>query len=226
MAISSPNIPGSCLDRLAPRDFSFLVQTVFDLRDDGSLASLLSERETLLSVLEHERVFRKIVEIPFPLSISPELYFFVLVRRSLKDAGIEDVRIADYVAATLASHAGGWGEGPERPSLDFTYQVDFLESIAGVGAYERFFLQVACGNRFLVLTGLFPNFLESRSSRRGAPGLGYYEEVARSAFIDAGSHPLAEEFDLRSVYAPLASALVETRRALNRMAEEYLFLGR
>lgn len=223
------SLPGSCLDRLSSCDFEFLTETVFESPGDEALFRLLGERDTLLAVLDHERVFAQIVGISFPLLISPELYFYVLVRRSLLDAGINEVRIADYVAAIMAGHAGGamsGSEGPTRPDLNFDYHVDFVESLASASPYERFFLQVACGNRFLILTGLFPRFLEARSVRRGAPGLGYYEEVARNAFLTAGEHPLADEFDLRTVYAPLASLLVETRCALNRMAEEFLFLGR
>jgi hypothetical protein len=90
---------------------------------------------------------------------------------------------------------------------------------------ERFFLEVQCGNRFLVLTGLFPRFLERRAERRGAPGLGYYESVARHSFRTAGQHPLAEEYAVREVYGRLAECFTETRRALNRMADERLFLG-
>ena len=166
--------------------------------------------------------------MPYPIGISPELYFFVLVRRSLVAAGIEEVRLADYVAATLALHALGnpmSGAIPDRPDLEFTYQVDFLEALEEANTYDRFFLQVQCGNQFLVLTGLFPHFIEHRASRRGAPGIDYYESVARSAFLSASEHPLANELDLSALYPRLADCLGETRHALNRMAEEYLFLG-
>ena len=76
-----------------------------------------------------------------------------------------------------------------------------------------------------MLTGLFPKFLEHRAERRGAPGVNYYEGVARSAFLAAGDHPLADEFAVRTIYPRLAECLSETRLALNRMAEDYLFLG-
>jgi hypothetical protein len=219
----------SCLERLQPRDFEFIAATL-----GGGEAALdfleqiADEPETLASFLEVEGLFRRVMELPSPLAISPELYFFVLVRRSLRDCGIDDLAVADYVAATLAEQAGGplsGGGGGTVAETQFTYHVEFFERIAEASPTERFFLEVQCGNRFLVLTGLFPRFLERRSERRGAPGLSYYEGVARHSFLAAGRHPLAAEYDLRGVYARLADCFTETRVALNRMAEHRLFLG-
>ncbi len=219
----------SCRERFRPRDFAFIEQVLAGgVGQSRDLESLFEDPDSLLAILDHERLVRAILELTYPLTISPELYFFVLVRRSLKHAGIDDAEIADYVAATLAAHAGGSPLGPARgdkPDVDFSYHVDFLREMEGISDYDRFFLEVQCGNHFLVLTGLFPKFLEHRAERRGAPGLRYYEGVARSAFLAAGGHPLADEFAVRSIYPRLADCFSETRRALNRMAEDYLFLG-
>lgn len=223
-------VHSTCLERLTPQDFAF-IETVFFGKPGNTgrqgLESFFEERNSLLAVLEEDKLFKAIIEMPYPLGVSAELYFFVLVRRSLTEAGIEDARIADYVAATLALHATAnpmAGAFPDRPDTDFTYQMDFLEAMEGLSAYDRFFLQVQCGNQFMVLTGLFPKFLENRAHRRGAPGLRYYESVARQAFLSAGEHPLADEFDLRNLYPRLADCFNETRQALNRMADDYLFL--
>lgn len=220
----------SCLDRLTERDFRFIEEALTGKIDrNDSLRWLFEDPETLPSVLESDSVFRRVVEVPFPVDISPQFYFYVLVRRSLKDAGIEEIEIADYVAASLADHACGRSAAPvgmEKPAYDFTYHIDFLAACEAASAYDRFFLEVECGNRFLVLTGLFPAFLENRANRRGAPGLDYYEEVARNAYVAAGSRPLADEFAVRTIYPLLAECFSETRRALNRMSEEMLFLSR
>ncbi len=219
----------SCRERFQPRDFEFILEALTGTRGGApELESLFEDPGSLLAVLDHEQLVKAVLELPFPLAISPELYFFVLVRRSLKHAGIEDAEIADYVAATLAAHAGGsplGGARLDKPDADFTYHVDFLGELEGISDYDRFFLEVQCGNHFLVLTGLFPKFLRHRADRRGAPGVRYYEGVARSAFLKAGDHPLADEFAVRSIYPRLAECFTETRRALNRMAEDYLFLG-
>jgi hypothetical protein len=222
-------VPTPCRARLQPRDFEFISATLAGSAEErGFLFSLFEEPAALDAILENDRLFRAVMELPMPLSISPELYFFVLVRRSLKEAGIDDVEIADYVAATLADESGGaLGSHPSgrAPDADFTYHVDIIERMNDASPCERFFLEVQCGNRFLVLTGLFPRFLERRAERRGAPGLSYYESVARHSFQTAGRHPLAAEYAVREVYGRLADCFTETRRALNRMADERLFLG-
>lgn len=222
-------VPTHCRGRLQPRDFEFIVATLAGgVHEAGFLRELFEEPAALSIVLEDPRLFQAVMELTAPLAITPELYFYVLVRRSLVDAGISDVAIADYVAATLASHAGGGlsrgGEG-RRPEAEFTYHVDIVERLSEASASERFFLEVQCGNRFLVLTGLFPRFLERRAERRGAPGLDYYEGVARQSFRLAGRHPLAAEYAVSEIYGRLADCFPETRRALNRMAEGRLFLG-
>lgn len=222
-------VPTSCRERLQSRDFDFVAAALGGGGEGRAfLEGFVDDPEALLAFLDDDHLFRRIMELPSPLAISPELYFFVLVRRSLRDAGIDDAAIADYVAATLADHAGGslgGGGASAVPETDFTYYVEFFERISEASPTERFFLEVQCGNRFLVLTGLFPRFLERRSERRGAPGLAYYEGVARHSFLAAGSHPLAAEYDLGGVYARLADCFTETRVALNRMAERRLFLG-
>jgi hypothetical protein len=223
-------VPMSCRERFQPRDFEFILTALTGRAgcQAEDLARLFEDPGSLTALLDLDRLVRAVLEQPCPLAISPQLYFYVLVRRSLKNAGIDDVGIADYVGATMAAHAAGSPLGVSRgtrPDTDFTYHIDFIEQLEGISDYDRFFLEVQCGNHFLVLTGLFPRFLEHRAERRGAPGLRYYEGVARQAFQVAGGHPLATEFAVDGVYHRLAERFSETRRALNRMADEYLFLG-
>ena len=223
------HVPTSCLDRLTPTDFIFIQKALLDEQSHSeALYTLFKDRESLIALVEHDKLFEAIIDNAYPLSISPELYFFVLVRRALIEAGITELHIADYVAATLASHSAGTpmtGLQPTREDLDFTYHVDFIDEMEGLSNYDRFFLQVQCGNSFMVLTGLFPGFIENRANRRGAPRVDYYQEVARCAFKWAANHPLANEFDLENVYPVLADKFDDTRKALNHLANAYLFLG-
>ena len=115
-------------------------------------------------MLEDARLLRAVLELVYPVDISVSLYFYVLVRHSLKEAGIDDVEVADYVAATLAEYAKGnpFARVGREPPVDFTYSVDFMSALDQASDYDRFLLHVHCGNQFLVLTGLFP-----RGFRRG-----------------------------------------------------------
>lgn len=220
--------PHRCLDRLKRRDLEFIAAVLKPdtPREREALFRLLTDAESLREILDQDVVHRAVIEQAMPLTISPELYFYVLVRRALRQAGIEDVRIAEYVSATLAQHAygepGGSSAMPTESGID--YHIDILQALERATHYERFFLQVCCGNRFMFLTGLFPRFIRNRRDRRGAPGLRYYEEVARRAYQEAGNHPLADEFALAGVYHGLAETLHDTRQALNHLAEHHLFL--
>lgn len=222
-----PN-PHYCRSSLSASDWDFIARSLTgDAANDSALRNLMcDDPESLNLILDRGELLRAVLELPGALSISPELYFYVLLRHGMKDAGINDREVTDYVAGVMADVARGnpfalRGE----PPVDFTYHVDFLRVLEDAAPRDRFHLQVHCGNQFLILTGLFPDFLNRRHARRGAPPLDYYEGVARSAFRDAGDHPLAEEFGIGEVYRQLSDGFGAARRILNRVTAEYLFLG-
>lgn len=217
----------SCLDRLRRRDFEFVARALDPETPaaEEALYRLLLDRDSLVKLLDEEIVRAAVLDEVMPLSISPELYFYVLVRRALRDATIEDVGIAEYVGSLLASYAyGKKGSASTAPmEQDLDYHIDVMQALDRASPYERFFLQLNCGNRFLFLTGLFPRFLRTRRDRRGAPDLPYYEDLARQAYLAASHHPLASEFATRSLYESLAFSLPSTRRALNQLADHHFF---
>lgn len=225
------SFPQSCRARLQRRDFVFIAEALTGVGPGGAnpdtLLGLATEESTLNLFLDDPKLLRAILTIRYPISITPELYFYVLVRHALTEAGIDHVELADYVAATLANEASGYSREPDGPNQlsGASYHVDFVQAIRNANTRERFFLHVSCGNRFLVLTGLFPKFLQRREERRGAPGLDYYEGVARESFRSASGHPLAGEFAVSEVLQLLAEVMPRARRALNRLSSEYLFLG-
>ncbi|MEM8954269.1 MAG: hypothetical protein AAGD22_08975 [Verrucomicrobiota bacterium] len=220
-------VPRSCRRRLEGRDFRFITRALTGgVEQRGYLERVMrDEEEALNAVLEDERLLQAVLDLAYPVDISVNLYFYVLVRHSLKEAGIADVFVADYVAATLGEYAKGnaFGMAGSEPAVDFSYHVDFIEALDRANDYDRFLLHVHCGNHFMFLTGLFPRYLARRSERRGAPGTDFYEGVAREAFRTAGEHPLADEFAVRGVYLQLADVFPAARYALNRMAAEYLY---
>ncbi len=226
--IRMQSVPQNCRARLQPRDFDFIAKVLSGsgVSEFEALIRLLSDEKSLNSLLESPKLLEALLHLKQPIQVSPELYFYVLVRHALRQAGIDHLEATDYVAATLVDHASGVrSHRGDLPMDDVPYHVDFIEALNGATAYDQFYLHVRCGNQFLVLTGLFPKFIARREERRGAPGVRYYEGVARESFRTAGEHPLANEFDLSEVYQLLAEELPTARRALNRMAQEYLFLG-
>ncbi|MEM7012947.1 MAG: hypothetical protein AAF585_15840 [Verrucomicrobiota bacterium] len=223
------SVPHSCRARLQRRDFRFIAQVLLGVPSDAQIAALISttrDPEALIQVLDDSHLMTAIITMGAPISISAELYFYVLVRHALREARIDNADLADYVAATLAEYAKGNPLVPQEGEKfeDVTYHVDFLQAINCANPHERFFLQVRCGNQFMVLSGLFPRFLKRREERHGAPGIRYYESVASESFRSAAEHPLAGEFAVNEVYPLLAEVMPQTRRALNRLGDEYLFI--
>jgi hypothetical protein len=196
-------------------------------RELESLSELVGDPHSADDVLSQPQLRDAVIHEADLLTVSAQLYFYVLVRHGLQEVGIDDSGLADYIAGTLAQYADEdlLSPSPGGPAGDFTYHVDFLQAIERADRSQRFYLYVFSGNQFLVLTGLFPRFLERRERRRGAPGVRYYEAVAQGAFRSAGAHPLADEFDLREVYGRLSESFHQARVALNRLADEYLVLA-
>ncbi len=224
-------MPPSCRSRFSERDFDFIASVLggHDVSGQDPLFRLFRDPDTLNLILDQPGLLEAVTEMRTAVEVSAELYFYVLVRHALRESGIDHREVADYVAAILAEFSRGnpfrFSAGEELRVQGMPYHVDFLEEIQSASAHDQFYLHVRCGNQFLVLTGLFPDFIERRKQRKGAPGVPYYESVARQSYRSAGGHPLADEFTLGEVYTLLADQFRAARRALNLMAREYLWLG-
>ncbi|MEO8617182.1 MAG: hypothetical protein ABI600_18740, partial [Luteolibacter sp.] len=141
-------------------------------------------------------------------------------------AGLGDVDLADYVAGVITRSISA---DPADPLQDiargFTRTADFLSIISSAQGRMRYHLQVAAGNQFLVLTGLYPGFLKARYDTCGGPNLDFYESFAQQAFRGASSNPQVHGKASRQLFGKLAEAMPAARRSLNRVAEEFVFLG-
>ena len=118
------------------------------------------------------------------------------MRHSLKEFGIKEIAVADYMAVVCADFGCSPTKGPGdiNHRVDSLYSVDYLEAIQQAGGHHKFFLHVQCANQFLVLTCLYPDFIHRRAERRGAPDVDYYEHVVVSHLEAASRHALADEF--------------------------------
>ena len=93
-------ITANCRDRFTAEDFDFVVQTLaHSERDYINLVDLLTDAEARDAILDHPRLFQSVLEDGAPLRISPQLYFYLLTRHVLKETGLNDRVLADYVAS-------------------------------------------------------------------------------------------------------------------------------
>ncbi len=177
-------------------------------------------------VLDHPETFAAIWGCRRLGAISPKLTFYVMVRHTLLEGGVNDPRIADYIAALLlefASHGRAYRIA-KYDDRSYAYLVDLVTNLESeISERRQFLLRAHIGNYALWLSGLFPDYVIARVHRKAAPGLDYYESVGASSYLTASEFELADRYDLRDIYRQVASGFGGVRRALNRISDRYFF---
>lgn len=215
-----------CRSRFSRMDFDFVASV---LAPDGHrchLEKLWEDPDGMREMLDLKEVFRSLIETPAAIRVSPRFYFYVLVRHAFLQAELTEVELADYVAGVLAKRVCTDGNDPlQDVTRGFTHAAEFLSFISSSKGRMRLHLQVAAGNQFLVLTGLYPEFIRRRNELGIAPDIGFYESFASRSFRSAADCCLASRSGSRHLFGTLAETLPAARRSLNRVAEEFVFLG-
>ena len=155
----------------------------------------------------------------------PALVFYVLVRHALLEDGIGDRAVADYLAALILTF-GREGRAyriADSDPAEYRYLVDIVAGSEGAGGRRAFLLRAHLGEFALWLSGLFPDYITGRAQRRGAPGLGYYEQLGASGFRLAADSAEARQHGLARLYRDCADFFPALRVALNRVADRHLF---
>jgi hypothetical protein len=216
----------SCRKRFTRADFDFVASV---LAPDGPcchLEKLWKDPEGMREMLDLKEIFSSVIASPAAIRVSPRFYFYVLVRHAFLEARLSDVELADYVAGVMAKRIrADAGDPLQDVTRGFTHAAQFLSFITNSSGKMRFHLQVAAGNQFLVLTGLYPEFLKRRNEKGEAPNLEFYESFAQRSFRSAADNRLAAGASSRHLFGSLAEAMPAARRSLNRVAEEFVFLG-
>lgn len=219
--------PG-CWYRFTPADWQFIGESL-GLTDRGrnKLEAMGDDPDAVRHLADHPQLFEALVMGRRAALVSPELFFFVVVRHTLKRIGVADIGVADYVAVVCADYGRPPTDSTDEPQAgtEKLYSVDFMQALQNARSYERFFIHMGCANQFLVLTCLYPSFLHRRAERRGAPDVEFYEKVVVDHLDAAGNHALAGEFALHDVLVRLAESFPPVRRAMNHTLREYLSLG-
>lgn len=218
-------IGASCRSRITGQDLAFLIGALSAREGDGgSLRSLTADPDSLDRLLDSRLLFARLLEAPRLLDVSPYFFYYVVVRRTFLDHGIDDRRVADYVGALLSHHVTGTADGGRWQGV---YLVDLVGAIAEARTAEHAFsLQTEIGDRALYLAGLFPDWIYHRHRYGGRPvDLDYYEEMGRRYYATAARHEAATRYELADVLAFLAEAFATLRQALNDLVDDHLHLA-
>ena len=178
------------------------------------------------SLLDDPRVRNALLTDP-DVQAPPSLVFYVLVRQALLEGGIDSVAIADFVASvvvafTRTERAYRISEETEE---EFHYLVDMIEQLRTAEERRAFLLRAHMGNYSLWLAGLFPDYLEARVRRRGAPSIDYYDRMGRTGYLLASESPQAAALGVNQVFEDVARSFTGVRTALNRLSDRYLWPG-
>lgn len=219
-------IRANCRERFTASDFDFVVRTLARSPTDCvSLVDLLSDGETRDAVLDNPRLIDAIISNAGHLSISSHFYFYVLARHVLRQGGINDRKLCDYVASMLETFSRISGLQAPHLTDEHTHQYisDMLIALTRATPEQAFLLRAHVGNYSLFLSGIFHENTQRRSLR-GAPDLKFYEHVGRTNYQLLASHATARRCELNDVYEGLADRFREVRLALNQLSEQLLTL--
>jgi len=184
--------------------------------EHGGLDALLDDPRVLNALLTDEDVKSR-----------PELVFYVLVRQSMLERGVRDAAAADYVASLLVKfgQSGRAYRISQEGEEEYAYLVDLMTRLRSASGREAFLVRVHTGNFALWLSGLFPDFLDARVRRRGAPPISYYEHMGASGYQAAARSPEAAALGVKDVLESVARHFSGVRAALNRVSDRYLWRG-
>jgi hypothetical protein len=178
------------------------------------------------ALLDDPRVRNALLTDP-DVQAPPSLVFYVLVRQALLEGGIDSPSIADFVASMVVGFART--ERAYRPSdestEEFHYLVDMIEQMRTAEERRAFLLKAHLGNYALWLAGLFPDYLEARVKRRGAPPISYYDRMGTTGYWLASESPQAAALGVDKVFGDIARHFTGVRASLNQLSDRILWPG-
>ncbi len=196
-------------------------------RDDaglGEAARLRLEEHGIGSLLDDPRI-RNALLTDADVSVRPPVIFYVLVRQALLEGGIDDENTSDYVASMLVSfgRAGRAYRISDKDESEFHYLTDMIAELRSADGRQRFLLRVHMGNFALWMSGLFPDYLEARTRRKGAPPISYFEEFGANGYRGASESIEAGELGMETVLRGVADHFSAVRTALNRISDRHFW---
>jgi hypothetical protein len=218
-------IQANCRARFTAADFDFVVRTLARSQSESvSLVDLLADSDTRDSVLDSPRLVNAILSNAGQLRISSHFYFFVLARHVLREAGINDRKLSDYIGSLLETFSRA-NLAPPHTGDERAHQYisDMLIALTRATPEQAFLIRAHVGNYSLFISGIFHENAQRRHDR-GGPNLAFYEQIGSRNYELIANDATAKRCQLNDVYGELADRFHDVRLALNHLAEELINL--
>lgn len=98
-----------------------------------------------------------------------------------------------------------------------------ISEMRSAGGRRQFLLRVHMGDYALWMSGLFPDYLEARTRRKGAPPIAFFEELGADGYRRASESREAEALGVHSVLRGIADRFSGVRIALNRISDRHFW---
>tara|TARA_Y100001934_G_C12376953_1_gene789767 strand:+ start:1536 stop:2252 length:717 start_codon:yes stop_codon:yes gene_type:complete len=216
-------IKPDCRDRHSAQDVEFIVRSLGDKLNQSALTDLLTDPDARDLLLDDPDLRAAIQNSPILTGISAHLYFYILVRHELLEAGIDDRTLTDYIAEMLTEYSDADSVKARLPeSARSDYVVDLMAALQTANRQTAFQIHAHVGNHTLLPSGIFPNNIKACTDRRGAPDIGYHEHMGAANYRMASHLPLVQKYDIAGVLESLADRFHDTRPALNEFSDRFL----
>jgi hypothetical protein len=221
-------VHANCRQFFTANDFKFVADALARRGGESvEISRLIGDESARNAALDSQALFDALSDLPEPLPISAHLYFYVVTRHALTQRGVEDCDVSDYVASVLTefSRTEKLSKlGAPKSREEFNYITDLLAATQRAPSEHVFLIHSHLGNYSLFIAGIFPQHVQHRVQRRGAPSIEFYEDVGASSYRLASDHQMARVHMLAEIYRRISEQFRDIRLALNRLAESHLHI--
>src|SRR5882757_8403030 len=126
-----------CWYRFTPADWQFIGESLgLSKSNKESLAALCDDPDVVRFIADHPKLLEALLMNRRAAMLSPELFFFVVVRHTLKRIGVEDLEVADYMAVVCADHGISSRNSAPQPKAapPRLYSIDYLQALENAGS--------------------------------------------------------------------------------------------
>lgn len=205
--------------RVTVNDLQIIAKIIWNQElNNKELGQFAFESDAISKALDDDKLF-KYIKIKKVDKLSSLLYFYVMTRHYLLEAGITNKNISEYVS-TLLLEFGDHDRSRKISKVDddhYDYLYNILEDSKRYDGIRRFKLYQHLGNYSLWVAGMFPQHVLKHGR-----SLEYFDNMGRHGYTLASVHPMANQLKLNDVFDELANDFSGVRSGINLISTEII----